>query len=717
MTGTRFAIGAALSGVVACWGEVAEPPSAPQPPAFEYRLSPIRVAGSTHLERLLAEEDTDGDKKITVADGPAPDGRGDRRFELIAEDGQRYEVTGTYQLSNLLQELTLGLDSGEQILDLDPGRLWEAPTERISRSIEEIYWDGLTRRIDGEHLAQVLSDEKFASESGRRHLYVPFEDASALEYFCGVAAARPELRVQVEMLSEHITPSWVRSLDPASGGPQQATPSPCKEPGSAEREPPRHGLLVLALERSPDGPTQGVPFVVPGGRFNEMYGWDSYFEALGLLDDGRVDLAKAMVDNFVYQIRHYGKILNANRTYYLMRSQPPFLTSMATAVYEHLPPTEQRREWLRYVILAAIQEHETVWLAAHRLTETGLSRYFGRGMGPPPEVEPGHFDAIYGPYAAERGMEVREFERAYRVADLRIPEIDQHFVHDRCMRESGHDTTYRWDRDGDRCADFATVDLNSLLYKTEVDVARVIRDEFGGHLERPNGTIESSEKWYGFAKQRRERIRKLLWDEDRQMFFDYDVAKGSRHPYVSATTLYPLWAWNPNDPESRLLSDEQARALVKSALPLLEMPGGVAASARQSRGPVSDSRPERQWDYPNGWAPHQMLIWQGLRNHGFDDLANRLIYRWLYTITINAVEYNGTVPEKFDVVRRSHRVFAEYGNVGTQFDYITREGFGWMNASYQVGLALLPEPLRAKLDRLIPPEWVDFDSASQVARR
>ena len=95
-------------------------------------------------------------------------------------------------------------------------------------------------------------------------------------------------------------------------------------------------------------------------------------------------------------------------------------------------------------------------------------------------------------------------------------------------------------------------------------------------------------------------------------------------------------------------------------------------------------------------------------DYGYGPVAHRLIYRWLYTITRNAADYNGTIPEKIDVVERSHQVFAEYGNVGTQFQYITREGFGWMNASYQVGLHLLPEHLRDNLERLVPPEQI-FD--------
>lgn len=101
-----------------------------------------------------------------------------------------------------------------------------------------------------------------------------------------------------------------------------------------------------------------------------------------------------------------------------------------------------------------------------------------------------------------------------------------------------------------------------------------------------------------------------------------------------------------------------------------------------------------------------MLIWQGLINYGYREEARRLAYRWLYMITRNAADYNGTIPEKYDVINRSHHVFAEYGNVGTQFDYITREGFGWMNASYQVGLTLLTQEQIAHLKELIPPEWL-----------
>ncbi|MGI9523011.1 MAG: trehalase family glycosidase [Hyphomicrobiaceae bacterium] len=634
------------------------------------------------LGRLIQEEDTDGDKKITVEDTRAQNGRqGDQRFWLVARNGKRYQVVGTYYLSNLLQELKLAQDTGQAAVPIDISRVFENPVPRISRSIREIYWDALTRRIDEAGLRKVLFDEKMAT-GGVRYLYVPHSHPEAFQYFSDVAARYPALKLVVERLPQSVTPEFVRSL---AG---------------------RHGLLALALDRNSEGDYAGVPFVVPGGRFNEMYGWDSYFEALGLLADGRVDLAKAMVDNFVYQITHYGKILNANRTYYLTRSQPPFLTSMALAVHTHLPRNDQTKTWLNRVFSAAISEYKNVWTHHERLTAIGLSRYYGSGLGPPPEVEPGHFDAIYAPHATAGGMDISTFERMFKTGEIKVPQLTRFFVHDRCVRESGHDTTYRWERGGDRCADFVTVDLNSLLYKFELDIARTIDREFGGKMAHSAGHEESSVTWFERAIRRKDLINTYLWDEKRSSYFDYDLERQDRYNYVSATSLYPLWAGYEGEPETWLANSDQAKMLVSNVLPRLEEAGGIVASNEQSRGPLTDERPARQWDYPNGWAPHQMLVWRGLLNHGFDEIAHRLIYRWLYTIARNAVDYNGTVPEKLDVVARSHKVFAEYGNVGTKFSYITREGFGWVNASYQVGLARLPQNLRKHLEDLVPPEWL-----------
>ena len=153
-----------------------------------------------------------------------------------------------------------------------------------------------------------------------------------------------------------------------------------------------------------------------------------------------------------------------------------------------------------------------------------------------------------------------------------------------------------------------------------------------------------------------------------------------------------------NNPEER----EKARRSAVFACEKLEQAAGLSATARES---VESARRHdlRQWDYPYGWAPHQMLAWQAFQNYGLDDDAKRLAYRWLYTITKNAHDFNGTIPEKYNVVTGSHDVFVEYGNVGTKFAYIATEGFGWMNASFEVGLTFLSPAQTVDLHVLRPP--------------
>lgn len=625
----------------------------------------IKINVASELDRLIQTKDVDRDQKITIMDKPGT-------FVLKDKVKQEYPVEGHYHLSNLLQELTL---LKEQRNDLLRGELvFENPVERLNRSIKERFWDGLTRRIDKDHLLQVLPDSK--TDSGTdKFIYVPYHDQTALKYYQQTAKELPALKLQVVRLPKKITPQYVKSLNG------------------------KHGLLSLGLVKNNEGKLVGVPYVVPGGRFNEMYGWDSYFEALGLIVDGRVDLARAMVDNFVYQITHYGKILNANRTYYLTRSQPPFLTSMIRAVYQELPKSDENKKWLKLSVLAAMKEYQEVWMGEERLTVMGLSRYHGFGDGIPPEVEAGHYHPILQPFAKKHKLTVAEFEKRFDQGKIKEPELEEFFLHDRAVRESGHDTTYRWRVEGkDVCADFATVDLNSLLYKTEIDLALLSKNELDDSLPlKADALLER-------ARRRKLLIRTFLWDEKKNLFFDYNFKLKQKHDYLSATTFYPLWAYEPNMPEYNLLTNEEAYKLMQNALRELEAPGGVAATSEASLKLHGNPSHHRQWDYPNGWAPHQMIIWRGLKNYGLNVDAERLIYKWLYMITKNATDYNGTVPEKYDVVERSHAVFAEYGNVGTQFDYITREGFGWMNASYQVGLKELPVTLLPMLKQLKPFE-------------
>jgi alpha,alpha-trehalase len=624
------------------------------------------------LDSLIAKEDTDHDKRITIDDPHIPDtDLGNRRFWLTALDGHRYEVDETYYLANLLENLKLAEDEGKDTLTLSGAEIFQPPVQRIAESIKNLYWSGLTRRIDEAGLEKIFKDEKVKTIDGFNYVYVPDGDTLGYDYFSGVARSRPDFKMKVVMLPAKVTPQYVESLND------------------------RPGILSLKLYRKPDGKITATPFVVPGGRFNEMYGWDSYFITLGLLQDGKVALAKSMVDNFIYEIDHYGKILNANRTYYLTRSQPPFFTSMALAVYQELPKNEETKAWLKEVLEAAIKQYNNYWMGPNHLTKTGLSRYYDNGIGPPPEVEPHRYHYLYAEYAKKYNMSEEQFKDEYLSGRLKVPSLDTFFKNDRAMRESGNDASYRLQYD---CIDLVTVDLNSLLYKEETNIADIISDEFNGEVRLGNGKVEKSSTWYEKAVKRKKLMTKYLWNAKAGMFFDYNFVTRRQTGYVAATTFYPLWA--------NLATKKQAEELVKHALPLLDLPGGIVGSTEKSRGPITKDRPQTQWDYPFGWSPQQILTWVGLKNYGYGKLARELAYKWLYTITVNAYNYNGTIAEKYDMVTRSSQVFAEYGNVGTKFSYITRQGFGWTNASYVIGLTFLTKKLIADLDRLIPPEWV-----------
>lgn len=546
----------------------------------------------------------------------------------LSSGHNRFDVRGTYMLSNLLQELTLARDFGRKLIVLDEGRLNENPVNRLSRLVRDQFWDGLTRRVDASTVLQCTLDPKDWTQDPQPRIYIPPGAPEQYTYYTKLAADRPDLRLDVQLLPDRITPEYVRDLND------------------------KPGALALAMEEvdDPEAPgtktLRGVPFVVPGGRFNELYGWDSYMIALGALVDDRVDLAKAVVTNFCFCIRHYGKMPNATRSYYLGRAQPPFVTDLALRVYEKTRHEPGAREFLREAVLAAVKEYHSVWTSAPRLDgATGLSKYRPEGKGVPPETEATHFVHILTPYAERHGMSFEEFVRAYNHDEVREPALDEYFLHDRALRESGHDASYRLEG---VAANLATTDLNALLFKYEFDIARTIREVFGDRLVVPDefcagtpyqpGETLSSAAWDRRAKRRKRTMDALMWDEAEGMFFDYNTKTRERTTYESCTTLWTLWAG--------VASPAQAALMVQRALPKFEALGGLLSGTERSRGEISLSRPNRQWDYPYGWAPHQMLAWTGLLRYGFTEEAERLVYKWLYMMTKVFVDFNGVVVEK-----------------------------------------------------------------------
>jgi alpha,alpha-trehalase len=204
-------------------------------------------------------------------------------------------------------------------------------------------WDTLSRSMSD---CKSLIDPKVTTAPV---LYLPAE----MKTPPAIAAAHQQCNVEVEHLPRKIT---------HMGDVRVA-------------EIPVEGLLYLPNR-----------YVVPGGRFNEMYGWDSYFIILGLVKDRRTELAKGMVENFFFEIENYGAILNANRTYFFTRSQPPFLTSMIREVYEH--PTGERlsKAWLAKAYRYAQRDYDLWTSPIHRAGDTGLARYHDIGDGPVPEM-------------------------------------------------------------------------------------------------------------------------------------------------------------------------------------------------------------------------------------------------------------------------------------------------------------------------------------------
>lgn len=429
-----------------------------------------------------------------------------------------------------------------------------------------------------------------------------------------------------------------------------------------------HGLLYLPH-----------PYVVPGGRFNEMYGWDSYFTQVGLVRDDEVVLAKNMVDNFLYQIDHYGKILNANRTYYLSRSQPPFLTQMILNVYR-----EQRNlSWLRATV-PAIEKYYSFWIDEPHLTkQTGLSRYYDLGDGPAPEVLSGERD--------DKGQDhydhVKEYYRTHNVKDYDLSQYydkgkdrltDLFYKGDRSMRESGFDPSNRFGPFNVDIIHYDPVCLNSLLYLMETDTAEILRIL---------GRARQARVWTNRAEDRRKSINRLMWDEQDGLYYDYNFAGKEVRRYPFVTTFYPLWVG---------VADKSQAARIVANLHLFERPGGLLTSTH-----VTGS----QWDAPFGWAPTEMIAIQGLRRYGYNKEADRITANFLSLILKEFIQHN-TIVEKYDVERRESEVSA-----GLKFGYKSNEiGFGWTNAAFVELYSQLPErerPKVLKLDGVAMPPPID----------
>jgi alpha,alpha-trehalase len=455
-----------------------------------------------------------------------------------------------------------------------------------------------------------------------------------------------------------------------------------------------HGLLYLENK-----------YVVPGGRFNEMYGWDSYFIIRGLLRAGRVELARGMVDNFFFEIEHYGAMLNANRTYYLTRSQPPFLSSMFVDVYQATQQSSKDgghpdKAWLERAYADLDKDYEMWTRDPHLAGDTGLSRYYDFGDGPPAEAvqdETGFYRKVAGYFFFHPGEAddyVTEWNpgsdqkasiqpvagSAYSVQVCDVPltmaraECEKakqfklsadYYKGDRSMRESGFDVSFRFGPFGSATHHYAPVCLNSLLFKTEKDLAQI---------SVWLGRSDDAKKWNKRAEDRKKLITRFLWNSEQGLFFDFNVKTKSMSNYKYASTFYPLWAG--------LATPAQARAVVAN-LKTFERPGGIPMSVEESGA---------QWDLPYGWGNIEMLVIDGLRRYGYKADADRVSYEFLSTVAEN-FRRDGNIREKYNVVTRSSEAHVE---LGYEMNVV---GFGWTNAAFLELLHGLPKEMVERLER------------------
>jgi alpha,alpha-trehalase len=337
-------------------------------------------------------------------------------------------------------------------------------------------------------------------------------------------------------------------------------------------------------------------------------------------------------------------------------------------------------DWLERAYAFAERDHESWNKTPHLAGNTGLSRYYDFGDGPVPEImgDPSQyyrgaadFFLAHENFAKLNLVREGAHETQKSAQEPRFPVLtcnakadeaetgkcapaywvglsSEFYKGDRSLRESGFDVTFRFGPFGAATHHFAAVCLNSLLYKTEMDLVEM--SNILGHPER-------AEHWKQKAADRQKRMDKYFWDADEGMFFDYNFVVGKRSQYAYATTFYPLWAG--------LATKEQAKAIVQN-LGVFEQHGGLAMSRTDSQA---------QWDFPYGWAPVQLLAVEGLRRYGYNAEAKRIGDNFISMVVEN-FEREHTIREKYNVVTRSSEthVGAGYAQNFT--------GFGWTNGVF-----------------------------------
>ncbi len=405
--------------------------------------------------------------------------------------------------------------------------------------------------------------------------------------------------------------------------------------------------LWSVLTRQPESENSSLiplphPYVVPGGRFREIYYWDSYFTMLGLRASGKSDLIRSMLDNFAYLIEKFGYIPNGNRTYFLGRSQPPFFSLMVKLLIEesgkknvneidplitYLPSLVKEHQFWMTGSDIVNASHSSELRVVHLSDGSILNRYWDEHDTPRPES-----------FKEDVELSIRSKQKP-----------EELYRHLRAAAESGWDFSSRWFKDGKsfetiHTTDIVPIDLNCLLYFLEKTIAEA-------YLLSKDG--ERSSHYLVLSDQRKAAINKYFWNEQSGFFFDYDFREKKQKENMTLAAMFPLFF--------EVASLDQAEAVRKILQESFLKPGGMTTTLNISG---------QQWDAPNGWAPLQWVTYRGLLNYNFNTLATALKSNWT-SINVSVYKQSGKLTEKYNV-------WSQEGEGGGG-EYPNQDGFGWTN--------------------------------------
>lgn len=369
------------------------------------------------------------------------------------------------------------------------------------------------------------------------------------------------------------------------------------------------------------------PYIVPGGRFREIYYWDSYFTMLGLEESGRFTIIDNMIKNFAYLLTRYGHIPNGNRNYFLSRSQPPFFSLMLDILAKH------KGDSIYTTYLPVLEKEYAYWMDKTAPTKHVVKMPDG---------------SLLNRYYDQDNIPRQE---AYKedVAVAKLTPYKDIYRELRSAAESGWDFSSRWFRNTKdlhtiRVTSFVPVDLNALLFHLENTLARA--HQLAGHTQK-------AAQYKLLAARRQRSLEKYCWSAAAGWYVDYDLLTQRPGTALTLAGMYPLFTKAASKTHITIIQQQINQKFLKA--------GGVTTTLKNTG---------EQWDAPNGWAPLQWVTIAGLENYGASALAKKIAERWV-ALNIQVYHNTGKLMEKYNVM--------DLQLVAGGGEYPTQDGFGWTN--------------------------------------